>query len=152
MPIGTRRDCSVVVVRSRRSCCSSSSTGGGQPARIDSLGRIDPSERGCRAIRQFGVRSPSAILAAAVLSVSVVNAAGEVVLEPQRVDEAEADHVVQAATIEEPPNWSNGWDRKRPSLAPLPRVRFDTESVENRRFHSIVPFIWVDGGRYATWQ
>ena len=38
---------------------------------------------------------------------------------------------------------------ERPFLSPLPRVRFDTDYVETRRVHNIVPFISVDGGRYG---
>jgi transposase len=38
---------------------------------------------------------------------------------------------------------------ERPFLTPLPRVRFDTDYVETRRVHNIVPFISVDGGRYG---
>lgn len=35
-------------------------------------------------------------------------------------------------------------------LSPLPRVRFDTDYVETRRVHNIVPFISLDGGRYSV--
>jgi hypothetical protein len=35
-------------------------------------------------------------------------------------------------------------------LAPLPRVRFDTDHVETRRVHDIVPFISVDGVRHSV--
>ena len=38
---------------------------------------------------------------------------------------------------------------ERPFLTPLPRVRFDTDYVETRRVHNIVPFISVDGDRYG---
>lgn len=38
---------------------------------------------------------------------------------------------------------------ERPFLSPLPRVRFNTDYVETRRAHNIVPFISVDGGRYG---
>ena len=34
---------------------------------------------------------------------------------------------------------------ERPFLAALPRVRFDTDYVETRRVHNIVPFVSVDG-------
>lgn len=34
--------------------------------------------------------------------------------------------------------------------APLPRVRFDTDYVETRRVHNIVPFIALDGVRYSV--
>ncbi|MFV0308725.1 MAG: Mu transposase domain-containing protein, partial [Desertimonas sp.] len=39
---------------------------------------------------------------------------------------------------------------ERPVLAPLPRVRVDTDYVETRRVHNIVPLISVDGGRYGV--
>jgi len=39
---------------------------------------------------------------------------------------------------------------ERPFLGPLPRVRFDTDYVETRRVHTIVPFIAVDGVRYSV--
>lgn len=39
---------------------------------------------------------------------------------------------------------------ERPFLAPLPRARFDTDYVESRRVHNIVPFISVDGIRYSV--
>jgi hypothetical protein len=34
--------------------------------------------------------------------------------------------------------------------APLPRVRFDTDYVDTRRVHNLVPFISVDGVRYSV--
>lgn len=34
-------------------------------------------------------------------------------------------------------------------MSPLPRARFDTDYVESRRVHNIVPFISVDGARYS---
>jgi transposase len=39
---------------------------------------------------------------------------------------------------------------ERPFLTPVPRVRFDTDYVEARRVHSIVPHISVDGGLYGV--
>lgn len=39
---------------------------------------------------------------------------------------------------------------EREFRAPLPRVRFDTDYVETRRVHNIVPFIAVDGIRYSV--
>jgi hypothetical protein len=39
---------------------------------------------------------------------------------------------------------------EREFLAPLPRVRFDTDYVECRRVHNIVPFVSVDGVRYSV--
>ena len=38
---------------------------------------------------------------------------------------------------------------ERAFLSPLPRVRFDSDYVESRRVHNIVPFISVDGARYS---
>jgi transposase len=38
---------------------------------------------------------------------------------------------------------------ERAFLSPLPRVRFDSDYVESRRVHNIVPFITVDGARYS---
>ena len=39
---------------------------------------------------------------------------------------------------------------ERSFLGPLPRERFDTDYVESRRVHNIVPFIAVDGVRYSV--
>lgn len=39
---------------------------------------------------------------------------------------------------------------EREFRAPLPRVRFDTDYVETRRVHNIVPFIAVNGVRYSV--
>jgi len=39
---------------------------------------------------------------------------------------------------------------ERPFLSPVPQVRFDTDYVETRRVHNIVPFVSVDGGRYGV--
>src|SRR5690606_8447783 len=39
---------------------------------------------------------------------------------------------------------------EREFLAPLPRVRFDTDYVETRRVHNVFPFIAVDGIRYSV--
>lgn len=39
---------------------------------------------------------------------------------------------------------------EREFMALLPRVRFDTDYVETRRVHNIVPFISVDGVRYSV--
>jgi hypothetical protein len=39
---------------------------------------------------------------------------------------------------------------ERPFLTALPRMRFDTDYVETRRVHSIVPHISVDGGLYGV--
>lgn len=39
---------------------------------------------------------------------------------------------------------------EREFRAPLPRVRFDTDYVETRRVHNVVPFVAVDGVRYSV--
>jgi transcriptional regulator with XRE-family HTH domain len=39
---------------------------------------------------------------------------------------------------------------ERSFLGPLPRDRFDTDYVESRRVHNILPFIAVDGVRYSV--
>ena len=39
---------------------------------------------------------------------------------------------------------------ERPFLTTLPRMRFDTDYVETRRVHNIVPFVSVDGVRYSV--
>ena len=39
---------------------------------------------------------------------------------------------------------------ERPFLTALPRVRFDTDYVDTRRVHNIVPFVAVDGVRYSV--
>ena len=39
---------------------------------------------------------------------------------------------------------------ERPFLSPLPAGRFDTDYVEVRRVHNILPFVSVDGVRYSV--
>ena len=39
---------------------------------------------------------------------------------------------------------------ERPFLSPLPRDRFNTDYVETRRVHNILPFISIDGSRYSV--
>ena len=39
---------------------------------------------------------------------------------------------------------------ERPFLSPLPADRFDTDYVEVRRVHNILPFVSVDGVRYSV--
>lgn len=39
---------------------------------------------------------------------------------------------------------------EREFRAPLPTVRFDTDYVETRRVHNVVPFVAVDGVRYSV--
>ncbi len=57
-------------------------------------------------------------------------------------------HGVASRSTGEPPAARLGLERA--FLSPLPRVRFDTDYVETRRVHPIVPFISVDGGRYSV--
>jgi hypothetical protein len=57
-------------------------------------------------------------------------------------------HAVASRTTGEPPAGRLGAERA--FLSPLPRVRFDTDYVETRRVHNIVPFIAVDGIRYSV--
>jgi transposase len=57
-------------------------------------------------------------------------------------------HRVPSRSTGEPP--SERLILERPFLTALPRVRFDTDYVETRRVHNIVPFISVDGGRYSV--
>lgn len=57
-------------------------------------------------------------------------------------------HQVPSRSTGEPP--AERLQVERPFLSPLPRVRFDTDYVETRRVHNIVPFISVDGGRYSV--
>lgn len=35
-------------------------------------------------------------------------------------------------------------------LSPLPRVRFDTDYVETRRVHNVLPFVLIDANRYSV--
>lgn len=39
---------------------------------------------------------------------------------------------------------------ERDFLSPLPRVRFDTDYVETRRVHNILPFVSIDANRYSV--
>jgi len=57
-------------------------------------------------------------------------------------------HAVPSRTTGEPP--AGRLAVERAFLSPLPRVRFDTDYVETRRVHNIVPFISVDGVRYSV--
>jgi hypothetical protein len=54
-------------------------------------------------------------------------------------------HQVTSRSTGEPP--ASRLAVERVFLSPPPRVRFDTDYVETRRAHNIVPFISVDGGR-----
>jgi transposase len=57
-------------------------------------------------------------------------------------------HAVASRTTGEPP--AGRLPIERAFLSPLPRVRFDTDYVETRRVHNIVPFIALDGVRYSV--
>lgn len=57
-------------------------------------------------------------------------------------------HQVPSRSTGEPP--AERLALERAFLSPLPRVRFDTDYVDTRRVHNIVPFISVDGGRYSV--
>ena len=39
---------------------------------------------------------------------------------------------------------------ERPFLSPLPAQRFDTDYVQTRRVHNVLPFVAVDGVRYSV--
>jgi transposase len=57
-------------------------------------------------------------------------------------------HAVASRTTGEPP--AGRLQVERAFLSPLPRVRFDTDYIDTRRVHNIVPFIAVDGVRYSV--
>jgi transposase len=57
-------------------------------------------------------------------------------------------HAVASRTTGEPP--AGRLAVERAFLSPLPRMRFDTDYVETRRVHNIVPFIALDGVRYSV--
>jgi len=57
-------------------------------------------------------------------------------------------HAVASRATGEPP--AVRLEVERPFLAPLPRVRFDTDYVETRRVHTAFPFIVMDGVRYSV--
>jgi transposase len=57
-------------------------------------------------------------------------------------------HPVRSRSTGEPP--ADRLILERPFLSPLPRVRFDTDYVETRRVHNIIPYICVAGGRYGV--
>jgi transposase len=57
-------------------------------------------------------------------------------------------HAVPSRTTGVPP--AERAEVEREFRAPLPRVRFDTDYVETRRVHNIVPFIALDGVRYSV--
>lgn len=41
-------------------------------------------------------------------------------------------------------------ESERPFLSPLPRDRFDTDYVEVRRVHNVLPFVSIDANRYSV--
>jgi transposase len=57
-------------------------------------------------------------------------------------------HAVASRTTGEAP--ALRLEVERPFLAPLPRVRFDTDHVQSRRVHTAFPFVVVDGVRYSV--
>lgn len=57
-------------------------------------------------------------------------------------------HAVPSRTTGEPP--AQRMVLERSFLQPLPRDVFDTDYVETRRVHNILPFISVDGSRYSV--
>ena len=57
-------------------------------------------------------------------------------------------HGVASRTTGEPP--AVRLEIERPFLAPLPRVRFDTDYVETRRVHTAFPFVVIDNVRYSV--
>jgi transposase len=61
---------------------------------------------------------------------------------------ADRVHAVESRTTGEPPV-----DRlavERGFFGALPRVRFDTDYVETRRVHNILPFVSIDANRYSV--
>jgi transposase len=61
---------------------------------------------------------------------------------------SERVHAVASRTTGEPP--AVRLEIERPFLAPLPRVRFDTDYVETRRVHTAFPFVVIDNVRYSV--
>lgn len=57
-------------------------------------------------------------------------------------------HAVASRTTGEPPVMRLAVEQ--PFLAPLPKVRFDTDYVETRRVHTSFPFVVLDGVRYSV--
>ena len=57
-------------------------------------------------------------------------------------------HAVESRTTGETP--AARMDVERDFLAPLPRVRFDTDYVEQRRVHNVLPFVAIDANRYSV--
>ena len=57
-------------------------------------------------------------------------------------------HAVASRTTGEPP--AVRLEVERSFLAPLPRVRFDTDYVETRRVHTSFPFVVIDNVRYSV--
>ena len=57
-------------------------------------------------------------------------------------------HGVESRTTGETP--AQRLEVERDFLAPLPRVRFDTDYVETRRVHNAWPFVTIDANRYSV--
>lgn len=61
---------------------------------------------------------------------------------------AERVHAVESRTTGERPDMRLAAERE--FLSPLPRVRFDTDYVETRRVHNVLPFVSIDANRYSV--
>jgi transposase len=61
---------------------------------------------------------------------------------------AERVHAVPSRSTGEKP--AARLEIERDFLAPLPRVRFDTDYVESRRLHNAWPFVAIDANRYSV--
>ena len=57
-------------------------------------------------------------------------------------------HAVESRTTGEPP--AARVVVERDFLGPLPRVRFDSDYVEVRRVHNVLPFVSIDANRYSV--
>ena len=57
-------------------------------------------------------------------------------------------HAVESRTTGEPPAVRLGVEHD--FLGPLPRVRFDSDYVEVRRVHNVLPFVSIDANRYSV--
>lgn len=57
-------------------------------------------------------------------------------------------HRVESRTTGEPP--AARLMVERDFLGALPRARFDSDYVEVRRVHNVLPFVWIDSNRYSV--
>lgn len=57
-------------------------------------------------------------------------------------------HAVESGTTGERPDVRLAVERD--FLGPLPRARFDTDYVETRRVHNVLPFVSIDANRYSV--